>query len=138
MIFDAAGIRVCEANQFLQRSVKAALLSMLVFPGVGHLYLKRYIPGLLLSIGAATATVFILTSAVQTALEVVQMIQDGTVPPEAGSITVLVSQRSHADENSTNIAMIALFALWVIGILDAFRVGRTLEKAEAAAGKQQT
>ena len=122
----------------MKKSTKAALLSMLVFPGVGHLYLKKYILGLLLSIGAATATYFIVSSAVQTALEVVENIQGGGIPLEVGSITELVSQQSRASEDSTNIAMIALFTFWVIGILDSFRVGHMLEKFDRVAGENET
>ena len=122
----------------MKKSTKAALFSMLVFPGVGHLYLKKYVLGLLLSIGAATATYFIVSSAVQTALEVVENIQGGSIPLEVGTITELVSQQSRASEDSTNIAMIALFTFWVIGILDSFRVGHMLEKFDRVAGENET
>jgi hypothetical protein len=122
----------------LKKSTKAALLSMLIFPGVGHFYLKKYVLGLLLSIGAATATYFIVSSAVQTALEVVVKIEGGSIPLEVGTITELVSQQSHASEYSTNIAMIALFTFWIIGMLDSFRVGHMLEKVDGVAGENET
>jgi hypothetical protein len=112
----------------LKKSTKAALLSMLVFPGAGHFYLKKYIPGMLLSIGAAAATYYIVSIAVQTALEVVEKIQAGGIPLETGAIMALVSQQSFAGENATNIATITLTTLWVIGILDSFRGGRKFEK----------
>ena len=111
---------------------------MFIFPGVGHLYLKKYVPGLLLSTGAATATYFIVSSAVQMALEVVKKIEDGSIPLEVGTITELVSQQSRASEYSTNIAMIVLFTFWVTGILDSFRVGRILEKFDGVAGENET
>lgn len=111
---------------------------MLVFPGVGHLYLKKYILGMLLSISAATATYFIVSSAVQTALEVVEKIQGGSIPLEVGTITELVSQQSRADEHSTNNASIALLTFWVIGILDSLRVGRIVEKVDEVAGENET
>lgn len=107
---------------------------MLVFPGVGHLYLKKYVLGLLLSIAAATATYLIVSSAVQTALEVVENIQGGSIPLEVGAITDLVSQQSRTSEDSTNIAMFALFTFWVIGILDSFRVGHMLERIRQSGG----
>jgi len=122
----------------LKKLTKATLLSMLVFPGVGHLYLKKYVLGMLLSIGAATATYFIVSSAVQTALEVAEKIQGGSIPMEVGTITELVSQKSSAGESSTNNALIALFTFWVIGILDSFRVGRILEKVDGVVGENET
>jgi hypothetical protein len=111
---------------------------MLVFPGVGHLYLKKYVPGLLLSIGAATATYFIVSSAVQAALEILENIHGGSISLETGSITELVTQQLHASEEPTNIAMIALFAFWIIGILDSFRVGRMLENFDRAEGEDES
>lgn len=122
----------------MKKPMKAVLLSMLVFPGAGHLYVKKYVLGLLLSIGAAVATYFIVANVVQTALEVVANIQGGSIPPELGTIMELVSQQSRASEGSTNIAMIALFTFWVIGIFDLVRVRHMLEKLDREAGESKT
>ena len=122
----------------MKKSTKATLLSMLVFPGVGHLYLRKYLLGMVLFIGAATATYFIVSSAVKTALEVAEKIQSGSIPLEVGTITELVSQKSHAGEYATNNALIALFTFWVIGIFDSFRIGRILEEIDGVAGENKT
>ena len=122
----------------MKRSTKAALLSGLVFPGIGHMYLKRYVHGIILSVGAASATYFIVSVAVNTALEVVEKIQSGDVPLDMGTITDLVSQQSSGSEQSTKTAMIALVACWVIGIADSYRQGRAQEKVEEVAGKKET
>lgn len=111
---------------------------MLVFPGVGHLYLKKYIPGLLLSLGAATATYFIMSNAMQTALDVVDNMQSGNISLDTNTITGLVNKQSSVTENSTNIAMIALLLFWIIGILDSFRVGHKIEKPEKEQVKNGT
>lgn len=122
----------------MKRSTKAALLSCFVLPGAGHLYLKRFALGLLLSAGAAAAVYLIVSSTVQTAFQVAQEIQDAGVPLDVQAITELVSQRSRSSEKSTNTAMIALLALWLIGIFDSYRLGRALGKTELVAGDKET
>lgn len=66
----------------------------------------------------------------QAALEVVGNIQSGNIPLEAGTIAELVSQQAGSGQYSTDMSMTALFAFWIIGILDSFRVGRRLEKLD--------
>jgi hypothetical protein len=111
-------------------SIKAALLSGLVFPGVGHLYLRRYLRGVLLVAGAAALSYFIVSVAVDSAFDIAGKIQNGDVPMNAESISGLVSQASRASESSTDIATWALFALWVVGIVDSYREGRAREKSK--------
>jgi len=122
----------------LKRSTKAALLSCFVFPGAGHWYLERFTLGLMLSFGAASAVYFIASSAVNTAFEVAEKIQAGGVPLDVQTIAELVSQQTRTSEESTNSALIALIALWLIGMFDSYRVGRALEKARGGAGEKDT
>lgn len=107
----------------MKRSTKAALLSGLVFPGIGHMYLKRYVHGIILFVGAASAVYFMVSVAVTTALEVAEKVQRGAAPPDMGAITDLVSQQLSSAEQSTNVAMIALVVFWIIGVADSYRQG---------------
>lgn len=119
-------------------STKAALLSGLVFPGLGHMYLKRYIHGVILSLGAASAIYFIVSVVVTTALEVSEKIQGGNVPLDMGAITDLVSQQLSGAERSMNVVMIGLVVIWVIGVVDSYRQGRAIEKSEEQLGEKVT
>jgi hypothetical protein len=111
-------------------STKAALLSGLVFPGVGHLYLRRYLRGALLAAAAAALSYFIISVAVDSAFDIAGKIQSGDVPLNAESISALASKASQATENSTDIATTALFVLWLIGIVDSYREGRARDKSK--------
>ena len=124
----------------MKRSTKAALLPGLVFPGIGHMYLKRYVHGIILSVGAASASYFIVSVVVTTALEVAEKIQSesGGVALDMDAITDLVSQQSSGAEQPTNIAMIALVVCWVVGIADSYRQGRTQERVEKVACEKET
>lgn len=118
-------------------STKAALLSGLVFPGIGHMYLKQYIHGVILSLGAASAIYFIVSVVVTIALEVSEKIQGGNVPLDMGVITDLVSQQLSGAERSMNVVMIGLVVFWVIGVVDSYRQGRAIEKSEERLGEKE-
>ena len=115
----------------MKRSTKAVLLSAFVFPGAGHLYLKQFLIGILLSGGSASALYFIVSSAVSKALEIAETIQSEGVPLDVDAIASLVTEQSRgAESSSLSIATIALIAFWVIGIVDSYRVGRVVERVD--------
>lgn len=122
----------------MKNSTKAVLLSCFVLPGAGHLYLKRYKFGLLLSVSAVAAVYFITTSAIQAALEVSEIIQGGGVGLDAGAIAELVSQQSRGGEESSSTTMTTLTIIWLIGIFDSYRVGRMLDKVKGVVGGKET
>ena len=109
----------------LKKSRKAALSSALVFPGVGHVYSKKYKAGLLRAGVAFVAIYYLIAKAVERAFEIREKIQSGAVPLDAETITKLVSrQRDGANAQMMNIGTIALAICWVIGIVDSYRGGR--------------
>jgi hypothetical protein len=119
----------------VRTSTKAALLSALVFPGVGHLYLRRYLRGVLLAAGAAALSYFLISVAVNSAFDIAGKIQSGDVPPNVESVSELVSKASQSNERSTDIATMILLALWAIGIVDSYREGRAREKSKEPSTK---
>jgi hypothetical protein len=111
----------------MKKSMKAALWSALVFPGVGHFVLKRYARGLLLLVPTIVAFGFILTYVVQKASTLAEKIVSGTVPADAATIEALVS--GSADGSTmTDIAGYVILACWVVGIVDSYRIGSTQDK----------
>lgn len=117
----------------MKRSTKAALLSGLVFPGVGHLYLKRWTVGILLFGIAAAASWYIGAIVMDTASAIAEKIQSGTVTPDVATITRLVAEQSSGTEQATNFARIVWLACWVIGVVGSYRAGRTRGQLEDAA-----
>ena len=121
----------------MKKSTKAALLSALVFPGVGHLYLKKYKSGLLLAGASFAAIYYLVGKAAERAVEISEKIQSGAVPLDAEAINELVSQQSGgADAQMMNMATIAFAICWVIGIVDAYRAGRAQQKRDDAVDKR--
>jgi hypothetical protein len=123
----------------VKRSTKAVLLSALVFPGVGHLYLKRFVIGILLSGGAASTTYFSVSSAMSKALDIAETIQREGLSLDANAIALLVSEQSRGAEGSfLSIATIALIVFWIIGIVDSYRLGRIEERVDEALVNKKT
>lgn len=121
----------------MKQSTKAALLSALIFPGAGHLYLRQYIRGVLLSGVSAVLLYFIVSVAVNTAFEVLDKMQNGEVPPNVEAISELVLKQSQGTDELTNTATLALIVLWVIGIGDSYRQGRRQELSGGISDKDQ-
>jgi hypothetical protein len=113
----------------MKRSTKAALLSGLVFPGIGHMVLKRYRRGSVLMLLALAAFSVVVTQVLQRALTIVDRIESGAMPLDSGAIAEAVS-RSSAGANSLveSTAMIVLVACWLIGIIDSYRLGVTRDE----------
>jgi hypothetical protein len=123
----------------MKKSMKAALLSTFVFPGVGHIYLKRYIPGVVL-VGASLAGIsYVISKAVERSLQIVEKIQSGDVPLDVTAITELVSKQSTGTEAQLlDIATTVILICWIIGIIDSYRVGRGQDKNEQVLMSRKT
>jgi TM2 domain-containing membrane protein YozV len=113
----------------MKKSAKAALLSAFVFPGAGHIYLRKYTAGILLAGVSFAAIYYLITKTVERAFEISEKIQNGDIPLDVQAITELVAQQSNgADTQVLNIALIAFFIFWLIGIFGAYRAGRNLAR----------
>jgi len=113
----------------MKRSSKAALLSGLIFPGVGHMVLKQYLRGSVLMLSALAALSVIVTSVFQRALIIVERINSGDISVDTGAIAELASNAtSGADSLVESTAVIVLGACWLIGIIDSYRLGAAEEE----------
>ncbi len=113
----------------MKRSSKAALLSGLIFPGIGHMILKQYLRGSVLMLSALVAFSIIVTRVFQRALTIVDRFNSGDVPVETGVIAEMLSNSTNgADSFIENTAVIILGICWLIGIIDSYRIGVAQEK----------
>ncbi len=113
----------------MTKSIKAALLSGLIFPGVGHMVLKQYLRGSILMLFAVIALSVIVTKTITQASIIVDRIYNGEIPVDIGAITELASMPTSSAECSIlNIAALVVGAVWIIGIVDSYRLGIIQEK----------
>ena len=109
----------------MTKSMKAVLWSGLVFPGTGHLFLKHYFRGgALIALSLVSLWVLVAQAAHQASALLDKIQSDGGML-DLNSVSTLVTQASNATDNSwATIASIVLLACWIIGMVDAYRLGK--------------
>lgn len=115
----------------MKKSLKAALLSAFVCPGCGHFYLKKPTTGKLLLVTTIATLCFLLWHAYQRAQLISQQILNGEIPLELNAIYSAVTQAPVGNEALyINIATMGFILAWLVGILDAYRLGKKHDDAE--------
>jgi len=109
----------------MKKSLKGALLSGLVFPGAGQLWLKLPIRGFALIIAALASMALIVTKATQQALTILEKIEI-----EGGAIDLVAILNSAGNASTASddflikAATMVMFLAWIIGVIDAYFMGR--------------
>ena len=108
----------------MTKSTKAALLSGLVFPGIGHFVLKRYVRGSILMLVALVAMSATIRIIFQQARAVVDRVVSGEIALDAAAIsTVIAAPSGDSDSFVSSVSMTVFLACWLFGIIDSYRVG---------------
>jgi TM2 domain-containing membrane protein YozV len=109
----------------MTNALKAALLSGLVFPGLGQIVLKHYRRGVILMLAVLACLAVIVVKAVQQALVILNQIQS-----EGGAISMHTISNAAQQASTTsdgfmiNLVLLCLVLCWIIGIVDAYRIGK--------------
>ncbi|OGU54106.1 MAG: hypothetical protein A2199_12520 [Hydrogenophilales bacterium RIFOXYA1_FULL_63_33] len=116
----------------MSRSTNAVLLSALVLPGAGHLYLKHYPRGIaLIAISLACLWVFVDRAMQQASIVLDQVASEGGAV-DVGRLSDLVAQTSNGPGSLVvTVASLVLAGCWVIGIVDAYRIARNQQNRNA-------
>ncbi len=115
----------------MRKSLKGALLSGLVFPGYGQFVMKHYIRGIALTLLCLTGLVVIGVKVRQQIFIVLEKIEygDGTI-----DISEIINAINLEDTTSGDavykLASLLLLLCWIIGIIDAYRIGRRKDLEE--------
>ncbi|NGZ84977.1 hypothetical protein [Duganella aceris] len=107
----------------MKASTKAALISALVFPGLGHLVLRKGKRGLLFIVPAALAVFYLLRSVLQLVDQLMEEVNRGTLPLDPALILERVNAAG-GDNFATNLASLVCIVCWVGAIADAIWLGR--------------
>ena len=116
----------------MSRSTNAVLLSALVLPGAGHLYLKHYLRGTGLIVTSLACLGVLAERAVQQASIVLEKLAAEGDAVDPGRLADLVAQASNGPGSLVvTVASLALAGCWVIGIVDAYRLGKDQQGKKA-------
>lgn len=108
----------------MQRSIKAALLSGLVFPGAGQLFLGRYLRGCLFLVPALVAAVYFTSTVLEPIMAIAQQVQSGTLPFDPLVIEARLQQNGAAASPLVNAAALVMLVSWIGATVDAWFAGR--------------
>ena len=123
------GDRITLYSAHMRTSVKAALLSGLVFPGLGHLVVRKAGLGVLLIVASLAALSVPGVIAYRQASTVADQIMSGQVPLDETSISEAISASGNeTDTLEGNISLAVLAMCWLFGITDSYRHGAALDK----------
>ena len=108
----------------MNKSLKGALLSGLVFPGVGQVVLKHYKRGLAIMLAVLVSLSVIVVKAVQLALAILEKIdlEGGAINIDTISDTV-TQVSTNSGDLTLNFFLFLIIACWIIGTVDAYRIG---------------
>jgi hypothetical protein len=114
----------------MKNSLKAALLSGLVFPGLGQVVLKHYRRGIAFILTVSITLLVIVVKAVQQAFTILEKIVAEGGVLSTDTIVSAVTQASTPSESLTfKLLLYFLIFTWIIAIGDAYRVGKKKDKA---------
>ncbi len=106
----------------MKQSTKVALLSLLVFPGVGHLVLKKYAIAVAFSASFAYLLLGLVKDIHDKTQQVIESIIRGEIPIEISAIQqALIAQGALENPNLSNIGYMLLL-IWALAAFDAYRI----------------
>jgi TM2 domain-containing membrane protein YozV len=108
----------------MKSPVKAALLSGLVFPGLGQIYLKRYMRGLTIIIPVILGLTFIIGMATVGALESLKKIKIEGGNADMDTIVNLATTYSTPNAIYSDIIFVFIACCWLFSVIDAYRIGK--------------
>ena len=108
----------------MKQTTKVTLLSLLVFPGVGHLVLKKYV----IAIGFFASFTYLLLGFIKEIHDKTQQVIDsmirGEIPMEVSAIRqALIDQGALENPNLATLGYVILI-IWVAAALDAYRIAK--------------
>jgi len=113
----------------MNNSIKGALWSALVFPGLGQMVLKHYIRGTVIIILVSISMTGIILKAVEDALAILENLD---LEGGAISLTTIVQATSETSGSfgglNYNPLLFFIIGCWIISTVDAYLIGRRIDK----------
>jgi TM2 domain-containing membrane protein YozV len=108
----------------MNRSVNAALISGLVFPGAGHLYLRRPLRGCVFLLPALFAAFVYAGDIISRVSEMLDQVLAGRVAPDPVAIAARLEAQGGGSAFVTACGIVFLVC-WIGSIIDSFVVERS-------------
>lgn len=111
----------------MRREIKAALLSGLLFPGAGQIYLKRYRRGVTMIAFALLIFIIILAKAVAAALASMSSMPLTDLAGDPNALARLAAASARDVSAGGKVLMVLFAGCWILSACDAYRIGKRAE-----------
>ncbi len=120
----------------MKNSLKGAFLSGLIFPGLGQIILKHYKRGAVIMFTVLVSMSVFVVKVVQHALDILEKIESQGGAISMSTISNAATQASTTSGNLTlNIVLLLVILCWIIGVVDAYRIGKIKDIEEGSTGQ---
>ena len=113
----------------MKTAIKAALLSALVFPGLGQMYLKRYVRGLIPMVLVLAGLGVLIARATVGALQVLDKMQTQGGTVDLNAVSNLAAASSASSTWYSTLIMTAIVGCWLFSVIDAYMLGKGKDPA---------
>jgi len=108
----------------MKKPMKAALLSALVYPGIGQLLYQAYWRAFILIIVFSITVYYYLEEVVSKYQPLVDKVKSGEVALNSQALAIEISRNPIIlDQQLVNTLTYILISCWLVGIIDAYRSG---------------
>lgn len=112
----------------MSNAIKGALLSGLVFPGLGQVAQKHRKRGFSIMLAVLVNLLLIVYKAVSHAYKILEQMELESGIVGFDSIPVATSQSVSVLSNGpVKIALVLIVLIWIFGIVDAYRIGARMD-----------
>lgn len=110
----------------MRKSTQALLWAAAIFPGAGHLFLKYFARGIAFVMLSLISLSVLLFQIVQVASHIIEQRLASGSPLELHALVTATLQAS-TENTALNTAFWILILSWLLGMFDAYRLGKQLE-----------
>jgi len=120
----------------MNRATKAALYNVLLFPGWGQIYLKRYKKGIAIILATIAGVLSLILSVIQTTIDILRVapLRKGAITFSAVVQTAIKAIKA-LDMSYLFLIFLSLILVWILSIIDAYLTGKR-EMAKAVAPEE--
>jgi hypothetical protein len=120
----------------MKNSMKGALLSGLVFPGLGQIALKHYWRGFTLVLAVMACLYIMIVTAAQQAYAILDTIEAEGGMPDNDTISQAAAQAAAASDSPViTVVSLLIVVCWIVAIIDAYRIGKQKDLEGQAPGR---
>ncbi len=112
----------------MQQAVRAALISALVFPGTGQLYLRRPVRACVFLLPALAAAAWFANDVMEQATALANQVLAGTLSLDPAALQARLE--AQGGSHVATACGVVLVLCWVGSIVDAYVVGKRAARAD--------